>query len=311
MTPSFDIASYLDKLTPDAPQHAKGLTIIPLLSTTLSRFRYQSLKDALSKGSLEVSEVSESGSVPNLLVINNGDLPVLIIDGEELTGAKQNRILNTSIMVDARGKLVVPVSCTEAGRWSYKSEKFGDSGFVAPPSVRERQKESVSYSLSNRMDFASDQGAVWDSISMMHMRMDTSSKTQAMRDFVDERQVDIKDITSKFSLVEGQIGLIAVGRGGFVAIDVVSKPEVYADLHEKLVLSYATEALSWKGQSEVEEIALDGQVDAFLKNVRAGKSERFKSPGMGMDHRVATEQGAGSALDVEEEVVHFSVVTRL
>jgi transposase len=44
-----------------------------------------------------VQEVSEGGSVPDLLVENSGDTRVLFLEGEELVGAKQNRILNTSV----------------------------------------------------------------------------------------------------------------------------------------------------------------------------------------------------------------------
>jgi hypothetical protein len=43
--------------------------------------------------------VSEGGSVPNLRVINKTPHHVLLFDGEELKGAKQNRILNTTILI--------------------------------------------------------------------------------------------------------------------------------------------------------------------------------------------------------------------
>jgi hypothetical protein len=54
-----------------------------------------------------VTEVSEAGSVPFLQVANGADRPLLLLDGEELLGAKQNRILNTTVLVavDAGGDL--------------------------------------------------------------------------------------------------------------------------------------------------------------------------------------------------------------
>jgi hypothetical protein len=36
---------------------------------------------------------------------------VLILDGEELVGTKQNRIVNTTILVAAGCEIVIPVSC--------------------------------------------------------------------------------------------------------------------------------------------------------------------------------------------------------
>ena len=59
----------------------------------------------------------KGGSVPDLLVENRGDVRVLFLEGEELIGAKQNRILNTSVLVAAHTKVKIPVSCVERGRW--------------------------------------------------------------------------------------------------------------------------------------------------------------------------------------------------
>ena len=48
--------------------------------------------EGIGSGSVTVEEVSEGGSVPNLLVENKGDIRILFIEGEELVGAKQNRV---------------------------------------------------------------------------------------------------------------------------------------------------------------------------------------------------------------------------
>ena len=38
--------------------------------------------------------------------------------------AKQNRILNLTILVGGGKKLLIPVSCVKQGRWSYRSRDF-------------------------------------------------------------------------------------------------------------------------------------------------------------------------------------------
>ena len=45
-------------------------------------------------------EVSKEGDVPNLPFENHGNSKVLLVDGDELVGAKQNRIINLSILAD-------------------------------------------------------------------------------------------------------------------------------------------------------------------------------------------------------------------
>ena len=95
------------------PQTAVGhrkLTLVPLRGQgTQERFHnYLLACEAIDAGVLAVTEVSEAGTVPELLATNNADQPILLIDGEELQGAKQNRILNTSILLSARSKTRSP-----------------------------------------------------------------------------------------------------------------------------------------------------------------------------------------------------------
>jgi len=51
--------------------------------------------------------------VPELKVTNLTGKHVLILDGEAVAGAKQNRVLNTTILIGAGTSLVIPVSCTD------------------------------------------------------------------------------------------------------------------------------------------------------------------------------------------------------
>lgn len=92
------------------------MALYPLLSTHALDLEYLLLDEALADGSIEVEEVDNSGSVPELKVINNSPQMVLILDGEELVGAKQNRIINTTILIQGKSTTVIPVSCVEQGR---------------------------------------------------------------------------------------------------------------------------------------------------------------------------------------------------
>ena len=71
------------------PQVFKNLAIIPIFDDTPIPFDYLSMKHALEKELAFITEVSEGGSVPELKVTNKAPLPILLIDGEELIGAKQ------------------------------------------------------------------------------------------------------------------------------------------------------------------------------------------------------------------------------
>ena len=101
---------YLDQIKIGGKQVYKNLALFPLLSAQADSLDYLTLDEALKEGLVEVTEVSEGGHVPDLKVVNKSPRMVLILDGEELVGAKQNRIVNTTILVAAYSTLVIPVS---------------------------------------------------------------------------------------------------------------------------------------------------------------------------------------------------------
>ncbi|MFZ1292843.1 MAG: DUF6569 family protein, partial [Pseudomonadales bacterium] len=123
---ALDIA--LSGIRMGSPVTLETLTMFPLLGDAVGQSGYLTLEEALQSGLVRVTEVSEQGSVPNLCLVNEAEIPVLLLDGEELVGAKQNRIVNLTIMVAAKSETVIPVSCVEAGRWSRQSDEFSAAG---------------------------------------------------------------------------------------------------------------------------------------------------------------------------------------
>ncbi len=97
------------------PREHRGIVITPLFPHHAPTAAYLTLDEALPLG-FRITEVSDKGAVPELGVTNPLGERVLLYDGEELVGAKQNRILNVTVLVDAESSLLIPVSCVEAGR---------------------------------------------------------------------------------------------------------------------------------------------------------------------------------------------------
>jgi|GEM_PF-2145368 len=97
------INQYIGGLKLGRKQTFKNLAVFALLSDYTADLNYLTLDEALAKDLIDVVEVSQGGSVPELKVVNNSDRMVLILDGEELVGAKQNRIVNTTILIAGSG----------------------------------------------------------------------------------------------------------------------------------------------------------------------------------------------------------------
>src|SRR5262249_31639557 len=161
------------------PQQDSGLQVFGLRWESKSTLNYTTMDEALAAKTLEVTEVSESGSVPTLKVVSTADVMTLLMAGEQLIGSKQNRVLNVSIMVPARTTLAGPVSCVEAGRWSYRSPKFASGGTMSHGYLKKMLSGHVRRSYRTTGTPTSDQGAVWGEVARKLSAMGSASPSQA------------------------------------------------------------------------------------------------------------------------------------
>lgn len=296
------ILNVLEELVLGEVQAYRNLAVFPLF-TTVPGPDCLTLREALARHLVAVHEVSEGGSVPELEAENKGDLPVLLLDGEELAGAKQNRVMNTTLLLLPHGRLRIPVSCTEQGRWRSVSQEFRDSGYVMSPRIRSKKVDSVSQSLKGERGFRSDQGEVWNEVHKLNEDLCVASPTGAMRDAHVAKEVDLEEALRAFPCLDGQKGLLVLLNGRVAGFDLLPSPGVYSQLHAKLAKSYAMDALLEK---EKTAGASKEMAHAFLKEAAYALEETFPSVGMGLDHRFSGPALAGSALSVEEKVAHMA-----
>lgn len=300
----------LSRVTLGEVQTYANVSVRPLFLPSSPQIPYTTLSRALRSGRFAITEISEGGSVPDLRVVNDLDDPVLLLDGEELKGAKQNRVTNATILVDARGRLVIPVSCTEQGRWSYTSDRFDDSNVVMTASHRAAKSEEVRRSLERDRSFRSDQAAVWQRVTQMHDDLSIQSATGAMRDAYEHHRSRLEAFESAFPCEDEQRGLAVAVDGKIVGLDLLSRPSAYADLHPKLVQSYAMDAIT-RGHGQAKDALSGEEIQVFLERLVDLHETRHDSVGLGADYRYEgeDEDGAvlvGSALLVNDEPVHVT-----
>lgn len=302
---SNQLITYLKTLSVGEAQRHESMAVYPLLASAESSPIYITMKKALELGVLTVTEVSQGGSVPTLKVRNDGEDVVLLLDGEELKGAKQNRVLNTSVLVPPKSELEVPVSCTEAGRWSYNSDRFRESGNVLPSTMRASKSQRVNESLKDMGRFDADQGRVWDEISQMHRQHGTHSSTGAMEDVFINRRENLNEVTRKFPRVEGQCGILVCFREQFTGLDLLSMPEAWRDLHDKIIRSYAIDIPG--DDHYLYDAYQDNAMEWLLGHLAESTVTSRKSVSLGEDLRIESSRIIGSALFWENAFVHTAI----
>jgi len=299
-----DIKKYLTSLDFGELQHFKNMAVLPLMTALDDSPMYLILKQALDQHVLVIGEVSQEGRVPELKVINKSDTPILLLDGEELSGAKQNRVLNTTILLKENSETIIPVTCTEQRRWSYQSQEFSESGTVMIPKIRKMKSQTVSDSLEESREYHSDQGTVWTSIDEMSEQTGIHSQTAAMKDMYEAKEKELDEYLNTFTCLPQQKGLLTFIDEEIVGFDFLSLDTAYALLHPKLVKSYAMEALMQKAPKS-DKPSADKAKD-FLKEVGRCKEKKYKSVGKGNDHRFEGKQLVGSALKFQKKVIHMA-----
>jgi hypothetical protein len=315
--PTNPVAAAIAAVTLGPEVVVDNLTMIPLLLSTLepSTLEYLVLDEALASGLVEITEVSEQGSVPDLKFINRGPRPVLIVDGEELLGAKQNRIVNLTILVAANSELTIPVSCVEAGRWRSRSRSFTSAPRTQFATGRAKRMASVSISMMARGDRMSDQAEVWNDIAHKSSRMNASSPTSAMESIFSTHAKSLDAFVAGCAPVEGQVGaLFAIG-GRVIGFDLFDRPSTLRKVLPKLVRSAAIDAIDEsEGASEesrgsrrkAERSALAAQTAQFLAVTAQAPQHLTPALGLGEDMRLTASYMAGAALVTGEHVVHLS-----
>ena len=286
-------------------QQFRNVSLYPLFGKAKPPVEHFVLREAMEKGLITISEVSESGHVPELKVANNADRPVLILDGEELFGAKQNRVLNTTVLLKMKSVTIIPVSCTEQGRWTYHSKTFTESGIIMSPNIRRVKNRSVQESLRSSSEFRSDQGAVWGGIHEQAAAMSVQSPTYAMRDIHDRVKDDVGNYAEHFPCIDRQCGLLVAIDGVLAGLDLVTYIPAYKLLHDKLVRSYVMDAVTKGGGKGGETDRADAQ--AFLDAIGECEASEYPSVGHGRDVRFEGRGIFGSALLYRSGLVHLAM----
>jgi hypothetical protein len=278
-------AALLDKVSLGIPSAYRNLTLTPILlkDGPLSAIEPKSLEEAIAEGTIQVTEVSAEGHVPELRVKNSGGTPVLILDGEELVGAKQNRIVNVSILV-APLEIVIPVSCVEAGRWGYSRPGFAAAGRVLNPEIRHRKAEAVTRNLKERRARSADQRAVWDGVDKMLFALGAASSTSALSDGFDSRADTIEGFLDAFKVKPAQIGVIYRIGGALAGLDLFGSEKAFAGAFSKLIRGSALQALA--GFDKDGSTQLDDR--PFLRTVLEAPADRFPAVGLGEEVRALT-----------------------
>ena len=310
------------------PVAYENITIFPVVSSsTQDTSPFLTLDEGLSSGAVIVSEQGAAGlarsrdgrpvavpqynsgaSVNQLVLINRGKRPLLLLAGELVSGGKQDRIIGKDRIVPVGSDpLPLDVFCVEHGRWTGASSQFDSSKTIVHPSVREQaavgQNQNEVWSAVRSGTLAAPKArsagvaggmatpppppaklsseAIGDAIA-------TAAPTQSYRKIyeqsragtsVDEFVVELERRFNRATLgLKGErvVGVVVAYGGDVAWSDIFASGDLFEHYWSKLLRSYAVEAMARPAYRETAAIT---DAREFLRSLN-GREVVESEPGV-------------------------------
>jgi hypothetical protein len=292
----------------------ENLTIFPVVSSGgYDTSAFMTLEEGLSRGDVIVREqgtetmirdrdgvhpaVQNYGgpSVNQLVLINRGKRPLLLLAGELVSGGKQDRIIGKDRIVPVGGEpLPLDVFCVEHGRWSQGSQ-FTAAKTIVHPSVREQaavnqRQDEVWASVAGGTTASSPAASPSPRVSRSELAQATAMEapTQSYAKIYGSNAVApsvdamVDEMGRRFRKETGglkgeRVVGVVVAYGGEVAwSDIFASGELFEQYWNKLLRSYAVEAVA---RPTLRETASKDAAEEFLQRLK-GREQAETEPGL-------------------------------
>lgn len=289
------------------PLTAANIQIFPLRRNAESRADYALLDDLIDEGLAEVVEVDEHGDVPNLKVRNRSDRDALLLDGTELRGAKQNRMVNLTLIIGAGQETDIPVTCVESGRWAYRDRQFRSSRRTVASKLRRSKAFDVHQSFFMQREARADQGRVWSQVDDYIQASHVSAPSRALDDVFEQRKSDLDTVVDALQAIDAHGAIVAVN-GEIVALDLLDDREVFRKLWPGLLRGYAMDGVV--GTDAAAKPVTAEQVRSWLAAAAGATMTPQDVPGVGLYATLRADRTAGGVAEHRDRAVHVAVFTQ-
>jgi ARG/rhodanese/phosphatase superfamily protein len=257
-----------------------------------------------------VPSYNSGASVSQLVLINRSKRPLLLLAGELVSGGKQDRIIGKDRIVPVGSEpLPLDVFCVEHGRWTGASSQFIASKTIVHPSVREQaavgqdQKEvwdavrsgtkvkaapAASPSAGSAGTALSVAAAPRITTETIDAAIAGAAPTQAYAKIYEGGRVGasvdgfVEELKRRFDRAtlglkgERAVGVVVAYGGDVAWSDIFASGELFEHYWNKLLRSYAVEAMA---RPTYRETAAITDAREFLRNLN-GREVVESEPGV-------------------------------
>jgi len=273
-------------------------------------FPFKPAGPAIEKEGLIIKEFQEEGVVSKLLAINSTADFLLLTDMDILKGAKQNRVVNTSVLIAPNSKSELDVSCVEKYRWTYTSPSFKMSPQAMDFNLRSAKASKISNRISGVTGEENLQSRVWNMINDQVTESRMENRTQDYEKYLESER--------KKNWSERQIqpekscnGLAVMMNKQIVTCDLFGNRDVFRHYFPKLKDAALMYEMPAKKDKPVEQAEAFYKLDEFLDLAEKDfKPSDEHVAGMGKIRRIKNEDIPGFELSYNGQMIHLAAFSK-
>lgn len=318
------LQSSIDKMLVKDCVSYKGIDIYPICIEEKTGTGLVTLDEALKSHD---AEVQETGIINELIIRNKSVInSILVLEGTIVKGGKQNRVINTTLILDKESECKVPTTCVEQNRWSYNvpndffalnsntsnlefNNSFISSNYASPTMYCSLNK-SVNKGLSSE-NYCANQTEMWSEIQTFNSSLDIKSSTNDYTKVFRDKEKEINEYYEKFKEGLDSIvfnGLIAVIKGKRIFLNFSCDSEIMDVRLRPFVESVVVESFS------LEQVNLSNQnkmVENFLNSLPKVSIKTYKNESKDLDIRFDDKNVVGSYYVHDNDLIFLTVVQNI
>jgi hypothetical protein len=271
----------------------KDLSLIPIvaeedfLQANNASAELSTLDEVIQEPKFRITERvdfghNDEGHINALTIQNKTDHSVYLMEGEVVTGGKQDRVLAEEVIVAERSLKNIEVFCVEQDRWQYdKDQKQVESSDDQIYAFRGHFK--LASSQVRQAVRSGNQNKVWEQVAEVRKANEVQHKTKtyaglsSSERFKNQQKQYLLALEDGFANNKKVVGVIAISGNKLVGADLFGSNELFRKQFKTLLHGYATDAISKPGDKEFSEKQLK-EINEKINAVETQKQGfRFKN----------------------------------
>ncbi|NKN31793.1 ARPP-1 family domain-containing protein [Marichromatium bheemlicum] len=234
---------YLPALALAEPRRYRNITLTPICAVRPTAPDYLTLGAALASRRARIQTHGTRAQAPGARLHNTGDRPLLLLEGEALSGATGDHVLEHSLLVAPRESMTLALIPLEQRANQPTPTQLTPAGQLLFASARARSAARITARLFGEPATPPHPRALCEDIALKLTRMDCHDSHPPLGALYDDYAEFIGQYISALPPQPDQIGAIIAINERICGLELFAHPATLRELLPRIIASYALDAI--------------------------------------------------------------------